>query len=133
MFRARRHKAPSARGGFTLLEALIALVLVSTGLAAIGAVVATNAKSVPALERHLDLISSARSIAAGLPPDERLVSGSTAGETPTYRWHIDVTPLDVAPVAHSPWIPQRVRVQVSNQSGGSFSLETIRLSRRPTQ
>lgn len=130
---ARPYKTANARAGFTLLEALIALVLVSTGLAAIGAVVGTNAKGVPKLERHLDLISTARSVIADLPPDERLVPGTTGGETATYRWRVDVTPLDVPPVAHSPWIAERVRVQVRNDAGGSFSLETVRLSRRPTQ
>jgi general secretion pathway protein I len=128
---ASRHKTPNARAGFTLLEALIALLVVATGIIAIGAVVAANARSVPALERHLDLISSARSIVASLPPDERLQPGTSGGEAATYRWRVDVSPMDIAPVAHSTWIPQRVRVQVRNQSGGSFSFETIRLSRRP--
>ena len=133
MFRLSRLKTPNAQDGFTLIEALIALVLVATVLTAVGAVVAASAKSVPALERHLDLISSARSVLASLPQDEQLASGTTGGETPNYRWRIDVRPMDIAPVASSAWIPQRVQVQVRNRSGGSFSVETIRLSPRPVQ
>lgn len=132
MLSASRGKRTSAWAGFTLLEALIALALVATGLSAIGAVVATNAQAVPKLERHLDLISIARSVLASLPPDDRLVPGSTSGATATYRWRINVTPFQFAPVAQSPWTPQRVTVQVQGNAGGSFNLGTVRLSRRPT-
>ena len=66
----------NGESGFTLIEAVIALALVTVVLAAIGSLVATNVRGARILEQHVALTETARLIASGIPhsggplPDE---------------------------------------------------------------
>ncbi|MFN5457582.1 prepilin-type N-terminal cleavage/methylation domain-containing protein, partial [Bradyrhizobium sp.] len=48
------------QAGFTLIEVLVALAVVSVSIVAIGAVVARKAKAVRKFEQHLTLVSDKR-------------------------------------------------------------------------
>jgi general secretion pathway protein I len=117
--------------GFTLVEVLVALVLMATSLAVMGSLFAVKARATVALERHLALIETARFVAATLPKREQLSSGAV-GETSGHRWRLDLLPF-VDPDtdrAATPWNPQRLVISVRSPSGSLFHLETIRLQKR---
>ena len=131
-----RSAEDSPTAGFTLIEVLIAIAVVSISLVAIGSVMATTTRGVRSLERHVSVMESARTIANNLPPRDQLAPGSLTGELYGNRWRIDVSPYlggGIAPVRDSQWIPLTVRIRVQSPSGAVLGLETVKLQRRPTQ
>ena len=125
---------PDGRGeaGFTLLEVLVALALMSLMLAAIGSLMAMSARSTRALDQHLALIETARAIETGLPSRAEFTLGTLSGERGGHRWRVEVTPFTVPRVdAQVPvrWIPARVVIQVRASSGSTLQVETVRLVR----
>jgi general secretion pathway protein I len=118
--------------GFTLVEVLVALVLMATSLAVMGSLFAVKARATVALDRHLALIETARFVAATLPKRDQLTAGTFDGETSGHRWRLDVLPfvdpdMDRAATA---WHPQRLVIGVRSPSGSLFRVETIRLQKR---
>lgn len=115
--------------GFTLIEALVALVLIAVILAAIGELVATNSHGERSLERHVGLMETARLIAAGLPRDGEPLPKDLAGVMSGYRWQMRVSPFfeRAAPVPGSRFIPVRIELRVRSPSGTMVALETVRL------
>jgi general secretion pathway protein I len=130
------HAMPSERSGesgFTMIEALVALALVAIVLTAIGSLVASAANGTRTLEQHLALVETARLVATSVPHRDELARGEFEGEVLGYRWRAEASPFfggGSAPVPNSPWIPQRVVVQVQSPSGATMTLETVRLQRR---
>jgi len=132
--RAAPSDIAGSQAGFTVIEVLVALVLVATSLAAIGSLMATTMRGVRSLEQHVALIESARAVTAGLPLHGQLVPGALSGETSGHRWRVDVSPWTgggVAVLADSPWIPQLIAIQVQSPSGAILNLRTVRLQKRP--
>ena len=127
-------RAPNDRGeaGFTLVEVLIALAVVTIVIVAIGSVVSTNARGVRALEQHVALIQTAQTVfTTGIPPREDLAPGSLAGQIRDYRWQVDVGPVGAGWVVDgdAAWIPELVKIRVRSPSGAAIDLETVRLMR----
>lgn len=119
--------------GFTILEALVALVVVAVSLAAIGSVVAANVRNTRAVESRLALLETARAIAVGLPDRDALTPGDLRGQSGDYSWRVDVMPFSadfVDPKATTPWVPEAVVVRVQAPSGEILRLDTVRLQRR---
>ncbi|WP_213738711.1 prepilin-type N-terminal cleavage/methylation domain-containing protein [Bradyrhizobium sp. dw_411] len=131
--------APTDRhdGGFTIIEVLIALAIVAVSIVAIGSLMATNGRGVMALEHHVALMQTARTVmTAGLPPRADLQPGSLSGQIDDYRWTVDVTPLGgdwTVPDADIPWVPELVRVRVRSPSGAVSDVRTVRLMRKASQ
>lgn len=129
--------APTDRSdaGFTLLEVLIALVVVAASIVAIGSVMSTNLRGVKALESHVALIRSAQAVlATAIPPRKQLIPGVSSGQVGDFRWQVDIRPVGddwVARDADVAWIPELVRIKVRSPSGATVDLETVRLMRRP--
>jgi general secretion pathway protein I len=127
---------PSERngeGGFTMIEALVALALVAVVLTAIGSLVASAANGTRTLEQHLALVETARMVATSVPRRDELARGELEGEVLGHRWRADVSPFfggGSAPVPNSPWIPERVVVQVKSPLGATMAIETVRLQSR---
>jgi general secretion pathway protein I len=119
-----------------LIEALVALAVVSAALSAIGALVATSARGGRSIEQHVALVETARAIVAGLPKRDALAVGNFSGETAGHRWRVDVLPLAAgaanasAKNASTTWVPHAVVVNVRSPSGGRIELNTLRLHRR---
>jgi len=129
MSRERRR----TNAGFTMIEALVALAIVATLIAAIGGVMATNGRGTRALEQRLALVQTARAVETGLPKRGQLALGSVFGEVSGHRWRIDVLPFaagGIGTVESSPWVPQSIVIRVQSPSGAVLQLNTIRLSRR---
>jgi general secretion pathway protein I len=126
----------AASRGFTLIEALVALVLVVVSITAIGSVVATTTRGVRSLEQHVSLIETARTVANDLPPRTQLAPGAITGENLGHRWRVDVSPFvgaGIEPVADSQWVPEMVTIRVQSPAGAILGLETVRLRRRQVQ
>ena len=131
--------APNDRpdAGFTLLEVLLALVLVAVSIVAMGSVMSTNLRGVRALESHVALIRSAQAVlATAIPPRKELVPGVLSGQVGDFRWQVDIGPVGgdlVAKNADVAWIPELVRIKVRSPSGATVDLETVRLTHRLRQ
>jgi general secretion pathway protein I len=123
--------------GFTIIEVLIALALVAVSLVAIGSLMATNARGVRSLERHVAQMQAARSVmTANIPPRAELQPGAISGKTDDYRWTIDVSPLGggwTVPDADTAWAPELVRVRVISAGGAVSDIRTVRLMPRPSK
>jgi general secretion pathway protein I len=123
--------------GFTIIEVLVALALVSVSLVAIGSLMATNARGVRSLESHVALMQAARSVmTAGIPPRDALQPGTSAGKTDDYRWSIEVSPLGggwTVPDSAVAWAPELVRVRVTSAGGAVSDIRTVRLMPRPAK
>ena len=131
--RAPQRKKNRSHRGFTIIEALIALALVSSAITVIGSVFATTALGVRSLEQHLSLVQVARGVVAGLPLNNSLALRSISGETEGYRWQIKPSSYLVVSreqAARSSLVPIKLDVEVHSPRGAVIHLETIRLQPR---
>jgi general secretion pathway protein I len=123
--------------GFTIIEVLIALAVVAVAIVAIGSVMSTNVRGVRALEQHVTLMQTARSVmTTDIPPRAELGTGVLSGQVNDHRWKIDVGPLGddwAVQGSEVAWIPALVRIQVRSPSGAVSDLKTVRLMRGPTK
>lgn len=124
----RQARSDDSRGGFTLIEAVVALALMAVMLAAIGSLIGSATNGARTLEGHVALVETARLVMTSIP--RRLPAGDDdlTGEEAGYRWQVHRSPLaDDDDASHSPWIPENVAVRVRSPSGAIFTLETVRL------
>ncbi len=134
-WRARSTDAPTA--GFTIIEALVALAVVTVTIVAIGSVMASTARGTRQLENHVALVQAGNNVLwLDLPARSDPVAPVLSGLTMQHSWRADIEPVAVdlegAPV-DMPWVPEKIRVQVQSPTGSVVSFETIRLFRRQTQ
>jgi general secretion pathway protein I len=135
--RPASQRIDSAEAGFTIIEVLIALAIVGVCIVAIGLVMSTNARGVRSLEQHVALIQATRSVmVAGIPQRANLAPGELAGRLNDHHWQIDIGQLGggwIVPEADGAWIPELINIRVQSPTGGTYSLQTIRLMHRPSQ
>jgi general secretion pathway protein I len=135
--RAASPRTDSPQAGFTIIEVLIALAVVSVGMVAIASVMATNVRGVRSLEQHVALMQTARSTMVNeIPARAELGPGVLSGQLNDHRWQIDIGPLGggwAVPDADVTWVPQLVKIHVQSPTGGAFDLQTVRLMHRPRQ
>jgi general secretion pathway protein I len=121
----------SGTGGFTLLEALVALAVMGAGLAAIGALAASSLNTGLYTERHLAEIESVRKIIAGMPGRDALPFGRLTGALDVDQWRIDSRPVaTAAETAQTVWAPQGIALLVRSPSGATIEIDTIRLHKQ---
>jgi general secretion pathway protein I len=115
-----------------MIEAVVALALVAIVLAAIGTLVATNARGAQTLDQHTALMQTARMIASALPRNGEPLRNDLAGEVSGYRWQMQASPFfGGGPVVpESRFIPQRIELRVRSPSGAIVAFETVRLQNR---
>jgi general secretion pathway protein I len=133
LFPSAVRKFRAGSEGFTLIEVLIALVVVSISLAALGPLMASNRRIASSLDTHLSLVETARGIETAMPDRAALV-GNMAGESGDYRWGVFVRPYVsnlVDPNISTPWLPQAVAIRVQSPEGVSIQVDTVRLQPRP--
>jgi general secretion pathway protein I len=117
---------------------LIALTIVAVSIVAIGSVMSTNSRGVTALENHIALVETARTVlATAIPLRTELAPGTKGGELRNYRWQVDVSPIggDWEPTSDSKvgWTPELVKIHVRSPTGAQIDLSTVRLMPRPQQ
>jgi general secretion pathway protein I len=135
LFRSAAPESHAGSEGFTLIEVLVALVIVAVSLAALGSLMASNRRVARSLDTHLSLVETARGIETALP-DRATLAGNSAGESGDYRWGVFIAPFVsnlVDPNVPSPWIPQAVGIRVQSPEGVSIQIDTVRLQPRPKQ
>lgn len=128
----RKSSKENSESGFTLIEAVVTLALVAVALAAIGSLVATNARGARALEQHVALMETARLIASGMPQSGEAFPDDLAGEVNGYRWQMRVSPFvgSNLVIPESRFLPRRIELRVQSPSGVIASFETVRLQNR---
>jgi len=118
--------------GFTLIEVLIALAIVSISLAAIGSLMASTVRAMRTIDQRFALVETARAVEAGLP-DRNELGAALSGDLAGHRWRVDVSAFIanfVDPRLPSPWVPQNVVIRVQSPGGAILQVNTIRLRRR---
>lgn len=133
MSRTSRSRLDRPDAGFTLIEALIALAIVTMTLSAIGGVIASTVRGTRAIEQRLALAGVAGTLLAALPERRSLTPGSQSGELAGHPWRIDAAPLVAAQpeTVASRWVPLAVNVRVRAPDGSSLMITTVRLAQRP--
>ncbi len=115
--------------GFTLIEAIVALALVAIVLAAVGSVMATNARGARNLAQHVALMEATRQIVSTIPRGGEPLPGELTGEMLGHRWQMRTSPFvgSVPGVPGARFVPQTVELRVRSPSGAILALETVRL------
>jgi len=123
----------SPDAGFTLIEVLVALVVLGVVLSSIGAMIATTVRGTRSVEQRLAMMGVATTLFAGLPERTALQPGRQSGETSGFQWQIEVVPFAAPPVGErsvSAWIPFAVSLRLQAGNGPALQLNTVRLVRR---
>ena len=117
--------------GFTLIEVLVAFVILAFTLAAAYGVFADASRAVASGERYGVALALAESRLAEVDAAAADEPWDGEGEfDETYRWRVETRVLPDGPAENVPLEPVVVTVTVSWASGGPFTLETIRLRPR---
>lgn len=134
MFRPKPSERHKGRAGFTLIEVLVALVVIAVMLTAIGSLMAANVRGRQSVEQHFGLVETAQAVTTALPDRNALGPGTVSGDLAGYTWRIDVSPFvddSVDPRLATPWVPQRVLITVKAPTGQVLRINTVRLHQRP--
>ena len=121
-----------ASAGFTLIEALVALVIVAVALTSIGTLMSSSAHGARSIESRLTRLETARAVMSALPSRDQLVPGTLAGEIATHPWRVDVLPFAAQTISPQPgaqWVPRTVVVTVRTPAGAAMTINTVRLQR----
>jgi len=118
--------------GFTLIEVLVALAVVSISVVAIGSLMATTVRAMRSIDQRFAMVETARAVETGLP-DRDALTASLSGDLAGHRWRVDVAPFIadfVDPRLPNRWEPQTVVIRVQSPGGAILQLNTVRLRRR---
>jgi type II secretory pathway pseudopilin PulG len=120
------------RGGFTLLEALVALALILGFAAVLGPYLFQARKIIANTGGRVAAQVLLRTLVEAPFDRSRLVNASRDGETHGLHWRIVTVPMaaDTAPSSDgSTWTPVRIRASVASNDGQVITAETIRLAK----
>jgi general secretion pathway protein I len=124
------HSGAHGSAGFTLLEALIAIVILALSLSALMQLYGTGLRGVAKIDEHLRARLLAQSVMAELSHDRRLRPGSRQGRLDQFVWTLSVTRFDdgePAPQQPGPWTLHRLALTVSWSQGRRIELQTWRM------
>ncbi len=127
----------TSRRGFTLLEVIVALIILSISMATFLRVFSTGLRAVDIAENQAIAAMHAESILAEVGVSEPLNKGLRQGDLPRgYWWRTEVRPYaeaglsDLTAGAATAYVVA-VTVGWERRREGSVSLQTIRLARVP--
>ena len=142
-FRSGARPPRQASRGFTLMEILVAFVVLATSVAILYRTFSTGIRNVDAISGYSEAISLAESKLMALGLEKPLVEGDEAGETENrrFKWALSVkpyTPPDASPEPTNAFFNAnqlfRATVRISwdetGQQGRSIALSTVRMSGR---
>lgn len=120
---------PRASSGFTLLEVVVAVMVLGLAVAASFDVFSTGFRQSGAAERHVVAVIHAENRLAALGTLEPLVPGETNGEIDdTYRWRLAISPLPADEAEREPDALRPVRIDVTILWGGDADPESVTLT-----
>ena len=133
MCRLTRPERPRGSAGFTLIEVVVTLAVIAAILLSVGSLVSVAVRGTHALDDHLVLVETARSIEAGLPDRDNLAVGTMSGERDGQLWRVDVSPFPGKLDAQTQtlWVPLLAAITVQTPNGTSLRVTTVRLGRGP--
>lgn len=120
--------------GFTLIEMLVAFVVLALSLGALLPLVAGAARQSTVLQDYARAVTLADSLLAAAGEGEALRPGVESGRVDGLRWRRSVEPE--LPPGHPPdarWVPCRLSVEVRwgrEEAGRTVSIATLRLGVR---
>jgi general secretion pathway protein I len=120
--------------GFTLLETLVALVILSFALTALYNSTGTSARAIRASGAHMEARLLAETMLAEVASLRAPKPGTTSGSYKQFRWHTNIAPAVgdwVPPTKDTPFVPYHVTVTVEWPVGRRFVLQTVHLRARP--
>ncbi len=130
----RRRRGRAAAAGFTLVEVLIAFVILALALGALLPGFSGGLRGLGAADDYTTAALLAESVLAAVGREQTLEEGTSAGEFDNgFRWRLDVVALDAEldPEGTLPVRPYDVVLTVSWDGRGdterSITLETLRL------
>jgi general secretion pathway protein I len=127
----REHDEAGSRG-FSLIEALVALMIVSMVLAAIANLTNVTLRSVVHIERSLAEVEIAQQLVAIPPPRGDIAGMSSTGLLDGHEWRVVAEPFQVAfrpGGATSQWVSAKIKLSVRKPGGAWFNVESVRLLR----
>lgn len=89
---------PDGASGFTLLEVLVALVILALAVGALTGAIAQSTASVQRVDAQLHAVALADGILAGLGRDMPLKAGMSRGQDGALSWQLSITPQQEAGV-----------------------------------
>lgn len=132
---ARRHRPRGAAAGFTLIEVLIAFVILALALGALLPGFSAGLRGLDAADDYATAALLAESRLAAVGREAPLEEGTTSGAfDDRFRWRLDVTALPEAdPEGVLPVLPYAVALTVSwgEGDGRAIVIETLRLGPPP--
>jgi len=121
------------QSGFTLLEVVVALAILSLSLGTLVQIFGGSARNAVAIDQYSRTVLVAESQLAMVGDGGALDSGTQEGDAAGYRWRRTVEPYTEGRWSSAAWPirPYRVSVEVRSGAGRGpqVRLETIRLGR----
>jgi general secretion pathway protein I len=124
--------ASAGSAGFTLLEALIAIVILALSLSALLSVYSTGLRGIAAIDSNLRARLLAQSVMAEVSYDRALRPGKLQGRSDEFAWALSITPFEEAeptPRQAGPWAVHQLVLTVSWPHGRRIELQTLRMLR----
>ena len=126
------HEGPGASSaGFTIAEALVALVIAAIGMQAALDIFASHATHRRDAAQRRMAVAHADTMLAQIGGSSALVPGTSHGVLPpVYRWRMTMTPLSLGPMTELRIVPYDVVIEVAWNNGPkqqTVRLQTIKL------
>ena len=127
--------ADANESGMTLLEVIVALVILSLGLAALFHIVSLGTSTASVADQQRAATAAAQSLLAELGKTRPILDGSSTGAFPTGQsWQLDIAPLETGANPSGSLQGHKVVLTVSwpdGNKGRSAAFETLVLTAAP--
>jgi prepilin-type N-terminal cleavage/methylation domain-containing protein len=119
------------RGGFTLIEALVAMALLLAFVAALGPYLFHARRIMDNAERRMKAQILLRTLLNAPFDRSHLANAARSGEFNGLQWHIVATPMavDATPSPDRSWTAYRIAASVSFGAGEIVAAETVELAK----